>query len=219
MSWKRWITLRKPGFNSLASHDHGHPRRRQPAGRGAVRSQVREVGVELYQQLLEDAVAMARQGIDPNDVPKEAWTPNINIGTSVLIPENYVEDLGVRMNLYRRLSDLETRDDIDAFAAELIDRFGKLPSEVDNLLDIVAIKQLCKKAGVGSVEAGPKGAVIGYHKDNPPNVAKLMAWIAEQRGAVKLRPDQKIVAGRHWEGAAERVRGVQSIMKELAALA
>jgi transcription-repair coupling factor (superfamily II helicase) len=180
---------------------------------------IREVGVELYQQMLEEAVALARQGIDPNDVPKESWTPSINLGTSVLIPERYVEDLGVRMSLYRRLTELETPDDIENFAAELIDRFGKLPHEVENLLDIVSIKQLCKRAGVGSVEAGPKGAVIGYHKDNPPNIPKLMQWISEKRGTVKLRPDQKIVAVRHWESAPERVKGVQKLMEELVAFA
>lgn len=180
---------------------------------------IREVGVELYQQMLEEAVAMARQGVSVDDIQiEEGWSPTINIGTSVMIPETYVEDLGVRMSLYRRLTDLETQDDIDVFAAEMIDRFGKLPQEVENLLDIVGIKQLCKKAGVGSVEAGPKGAVIGFHKDSPPNIQGLMGWMAEKRGLVKLRPDQKIVITGHWEEAERRVRQVRGFMKELASL-
>lgn len=176
---------------------------------------VKEVGVELYQQMLEEAVAMARHGVDLDDVPEETWSPNINIGTSVLIPENYVEDLGVRMSLYRRLTDLHEPDDIESFAAEMIDRFGELPEEFENLLDIVAIKQMCKRAGVASVEAGPKGAVIGFHKDTPPNIAGIMGWIGEQHGVVKLRPDQKLVAIRHWDSADKRVKGVQRLMKEL----
>ncbi len=217
---------------------------------------VREVGVELYQQMLEEAVAMARQGVDLDDMPEEKWSPNINVGTSVLIPETYVEDLGVRMSLYRRIADLgsidslsprgESRgegknserkeapphpnplpggrgysfsDEIESFAAEMIDRFGKLPEELENLLDIVAIKQMCKRAGVASVEAGPKGAVIGFHKDSPPNVAGIMGWITEQRGSVKLRPDQKIVAVRHWDTPAKRVKGVQRLMRELVTIA
>jgi transcription-repair coupling factor (superfamily II helicase) len=94
-----------------------------------------------------------------------------------------------------------------------------LPDEVENLLDIVAIKQLCRTAGVDRVEAGPKGAVIGFHKDAPPKAEKVMQWIAEKRGSVKIRPhDQKIVATRDWETPAERVKGVQKLMKELAAL-
>jgi len=181
---------------------------------------IKEVGVELYQQMLEEAVAAARAGVDMDaPVADERWSPQINIGTSVLIPEDYVADLSVRMSLYRRLADLETKEDIEGFAAELIDRFGKLPEEVENLLDIVAIKQLCRKAGVDKVEAGPKGAVISFHKDNPPNVQGLMEWIASYRGAIKLRPDQKIVSIRQWETPAQRVKGVQSMMRDLAKLA
>jgi transcription-repair coupling factor (superfamily II helicase) len=180
---------------------------------------IREIGVELYQQMLEEAVAAAREGANLSDVVEQKWSPQINMGTSVLIPENYVEDLGVRMSLYRRLSDLETPDDIESFAAEMIDRFGKLPQEVENLLHIVAIKQLCRKAGIGQVDAGPKGAVIGFHKDSPPNVEALFKWIAEKRGSVKLRPqDQKLVVMRMWDKASDRARGLQSLMKELASL-
>jgi len=179
---------------------------------------IREVGVELYQQMLEEAVALARQGIG-TDVPQEEdWSPQINIGTSVLIPEDYVPDLGVRMSLYRRLPELKTADEMENFAAELIDRFGDLPEEVKNLLDIVVIKHMCKAAGIASVEVGPKGAVIGYHKDSPPNLQGLMHWMVSKRGQVKLRPDQKIVLAHAWEGGAARARGVKGVLEELAAL-
>ena len=180
---------------------------------------IKEVGVELYQQMLEEAVAMAREGVSLDDMPEEkGWSPTINIGTSVLIPETYVEDLGVRMSLYRRLSDLIEPDDVENFAAELIDRFGDLPEEVQNLLDIVSIKQLCKKAGISSIEAGPKGAVMAFHNNTPPDVEGLMHWMTSKGGALKLRPDQKLVAIRHWDTPAKRVKGVQSLMKELSAL-
>ena len=180
---------------------------------------IKEVGVELYQQMLEEAVAMAREGISLDDMPEDQnWSPTINIGTSVLIPETYVEDLGVRMSLYRRLTDLIEPEDVESFAAEMIDRFGDLPEEVQNLLDIVAIKQLCKKAGISSVEAGPKGAVLTFHNNTPPNVEGLMGWIGGQRGAIKLRPDQKLVAIRQWDSPVKRVKAVQSLMKELASL-
>ncbi len=180
---------------------------------------IKEVGVELYQQMLEEAVAMAREGLDwAKDGAPDRWSPQINLGTSVLIPDHYVEDLNVRMSLYRRLSELEEKEDIESFAAELIDRFGKLPEEVENLLDIVAIKQLCRKAGIAQVEAGPKGVVIGFHKDSPPNIEGLMKWIQSKTGTVKLRQDQKLVAIREWYNAAQRVTGVKSLMKELASL-
>lgn len=180
---------------------------------------IREVGVELYQQMLEEAVSAARAGVDFDDLPSENWSPQINLGMSILIPEKYVEDLGIRMSLYRRLADLEDASDLESFAAELIDRFGKIPQEVENLLDIVRIKQLCKIAKVDKVEAGPKGAVIGFYKDSPPNLAGLLTWMKDARGTVKLRADQKLVTVHTWDSAADRVYGIQIIMKQLADLA
>lgn len=182
---------------------------------------IKEIGVELYQQMLEEAVAMAKAGVDldAGEMVEEKWSPQINIGTSVLIPEAYVEDLSIRMSLYRRLADLEGRDDIEAFAAEMIDRFGDLPDEFENLLDIVGIKQLCRQAGVSHVEAGPKGAVIGFHNNTHKNPQKIMQWVADKKGSIKIRPnDQKLVAVRHWETIDDRVKGVQSLMKEIAGL-
>jgi transcription-repair coupling factor (superfamily II helicase) len=180
---------------------------------------IREIGVELYQQMLEEAVAAARSGIkDFEKLPQEGWSPQINLGASVLIPETYVEDLSVRMSLYRRLSDLQDQNDIEAFAAEMIDRFGALPQEVENLLQTVAIKNLCKVAGVVKIEAGPKGAVVEFHKNTPPKVEALMVWMQAQRGTVKLRPDQKISVTRTWDKPEQRIKGTFSLVKELAGL-
>ena len=182
---------------------------------------IREIGVELYQQMLEEAVAMAKAGVDldAKELAEGQWSPQINIGTSVLIPEDYVSDLSVRMSLYRRLADLEGTEAIEGFAAELIDRFGDIPEEVENLLDIMTIKQLCRRAGVDRVDAGPKGVVFGFYKDTPPNPQKIMQWIDNKRGSVKIRPkDQKVVATRNWETPAERVKGVRSLMTELSRL-
>lgn len=180
---------------------------------------IREIGVELYQQMLEEAVAAARAGVtEIEDMPEDQWSPQINLGASVLIPESYVEDLGVRMSLYRRLNDLVEKEEIEGFAAEMIDRFGDLPEEVENLIDILAIKQLCKKAGVSHVDAGPKGATIAFHKNAPPNVDGLMTWILTKAGSVKIRPDQKLSAIRAWPKTAQRVKGIQNLMKELAGL-
>jgi transcription-repair coupling factor (superfamily II helicase) len=179
---------------------------------------IREVGVELYQQMLEDAVMDAQQRNEQTRNDTAQWSPTINIGTSVLIPETYIADLTVRMGLYRRLADLQETEDIESFAAELIDRFGALPVEVENLLDIVTIKSLCRKAQVVQVDAGPKGAVLTFFQNTPRKPEALLAWAGRNPSTVKLRPDQKLGIVRAWESVKERVAGVKRLLDEIAAL-
>ena len=206
------------GF-SLASHDldirgAGNLLGEEQSGH------IREVGVELYQQLLEEAVAAARAGEAPDiDDATEEWSPQINTGAPVLIPDTYVADLGIRLSLYRRIGGLAEREEIDGFAAELIDRFGPLPPEVENLLDVVAIKAMCRKANVEKVDAGPKGAVVALRNNTFPNPAGLVDFISKQSGTVKLRPDHKLVFMRLWETPGARVKGLQTVLREMAEIA
>jgi transcription-repair coupling factor (superfamily II helicase) len=178
---------------------------------------IREVGVELYQHLLEEAIGNARSG-GADDGPDE-WTPQISIGTPVLIPETYVADLNVRLGLYRRIAGLVDRREIDAFAAELIDRFGKLPQEVDNLLEIIAIKRLCRDAGVAKIEAGPKGALVAFYQDRFANPLGLIRFIEENGTTARVRPDQKLVIARNWDAPADRLRGINGLLRRLAEIA
>jgi transcription-repair coupling factor (superfamily II helicase) len=181
---------------------------------------IKEVGIELYQQLIEEAVAAARGGLkDEAAMAAEDWSPQIALGMPVLIPDVYVSDLSVRLGLYRRIGAVASRADIEALAAELIDRFGKLPQEVENLLEIVAIKVLCKAAGVEKVDAGPKGAVLTFRRNNFANPGGLVQFITGQLGTVKLRPDHKLVVQRGWDDSAARIKGVQGVMETLAKLA
>ncbi|RDD63970.1 transcription-repair coupling factor [Ferruginivarius sediminum] len=180
---------------------------------------IREVGIELYQQMLEEAVAEARGGGPEEKEAAEAFTPQINIGTSVLIPERYVADLNVRLGLYRRIAHLVDRQEIEGFAAELIDRFGPLPQEVENLLQTVAIKQLCRDANVEKVEAGPKGAVLQFHNDTFPDPQGLVRFIGQQVGKVQLRPDHKLVYRRRWDEPQDRVQGIRGLLDKLSKVA
>ena len=179
---------------------------------------IREVGVELYQQMLEEAVAETR-GTGEGDWADADWSPQVGFGMAVLIPEAYVADLGVRLSLYRRIARLTDAAEIDTLAAEMIDRFGPLPAEVDNLLQTVAVKCLCRQAGVAKVEAGPRGAVVGFRHDSFANPAGLVHFLTKQVGTAKLRPDHKLVYIRSWEDPATRLKGVSWLMKELAAIA
>ncbi len=180
---------------------------------------IREVGIELYQQMLEDAVAAARAGVKEAANQDDNWTPQINLGMPVLIPETYVPDLGLRLNLYRRAAELHTPEDIEAFAAELIDRFGALPNEVQNLLDTVYIKQLCRQSGVEKLDAGPKGAIVAFHNNVFAKPEKLIGYIQKNSGTVKVRPDQKLSCIRVWDEPRARLKGIQKMLGELVELA
>ncbi|MBU6299269.1 MAG: transcription-repair coupling factor, partial [Alphaproteobacteria bacterium] len=178
---------------------------------------VKEVGIELYQEMLEEAVSQMRSGEDTGEIADQ-WSPQINIGAAVLIPEAYVPDLNVRMALYRRLSTIETREDIETFAAELIDRFGPLPDEVNHLFEIVAIKQLCRAASVEKVEAGPKGGTIAFRHNSFANPLALVKLISTHQSTMKVRPDQKVVVSRDWPTPEARLKGVQALLSQLAKL-
>jgi transcription-repair coupling factor (superfamily II helicase) len=178
--------------------------------------EVREVGIELYQDMLEEAVATLRGKLPEKD---ESWSPQINLGSAVLIPEAYVSDLNLRLALYRRLSTLDSEQAIEAFAAELIDRFGPLPPEVRSLLKIVSIKRLCRIAQVEKIDAGPKGATITFRNSAFPNPVKLVGWLSQNSKFAKVRPDQKVVIMRDWPTPEERLVGAAQTLSKLAELA
>ncbi len=180
---------------------------------------VREVGYELYQEMLEEAIAKMKAGaLEGLSDADETWAPQINLGVPVLIPEAYVPDLDVRLGLYRRLSGLDGKVELEGFAAELIDRFGKLPKEVNTLLNIVRIKGMCRKAGIAKLDGGPKGAVVQFHKDRFANPAGLVEFIHAQKGLAKVK-DNRIVVRRDWTKASDRVRGAFAVARDLAEMA
>ena len=178
---------------------------------------IKEVGFELYQQMLEEAVASLKAGIA--EPVADRWSPQITIGTPVLIPEDYVADLSVRLSLYRRLAELDEERDIDAFGAEMIDRFGPLPPEVRHLLDTVVVKGLCRRANVAKIEAGPKGAVVSFRDDRFANPEGLIAYIHKQGREARVRPDMKVVFFADWEQPEDRLKGAARILRALVGIA
>jgi transcription-repair coupling factor (superfamily II helicase) len=177
---------------------------------------IKEVGFELYQQMLEEAVSEVK-GVD--EVVDTGWSPQIQVGTSVMIPENYVPDLHLRMALYRRLGELDDLREIDGFGAELIDRFGPMPIEVQHLLKVVYIKALCRVANVEKLEAGPKGVVVQFRGKQFPNPAALVGYIAKQGTMAKIRPDHSVFLTRDLPTPEKRLAGAAVVMTQLAELA
>jgi transcription-repair coupling factor (superfamily II helicase) len=177
---------------------------------------IKEVGFELYQSMLEDAIVELKAGGTP---PREEFSPQISVDAPIMIPEHYVPDLDLRMGLYRRLGELEDRPAIDAFAAELIDRFGALPEETANLMKIVEVKLNCREAMVAKLDLGPKGAVVTFADSGFPDLQGLLGYIDRLKGAAKLRPDSKMAISRDWPTAEARLNGAVQLSRGLARVA
>ncbi len=175
---------------------------------------IKEVGYELYQSMLEEAIMDAKAGgmaTRPRD-----FSPQITVDAPILIPDDYVPDLDLRMGLYRRLNDLEKREEIEAFAAEMIDRFGPLPEATENLIRVIEIKLNAKRACIAKMDVGVKGVLVAFHDDKPPNVAGLLAYVDRLNGVAKLRPDSKLVLQRAWPDSKSRLHGALQLSKGLA---
>jgi transcription-repair coupling factor (superfamily II helicase) len=174
---------------------------------------IKEVGFELYQSMLEDAIVELKAG----GVPKtEEFTPQISVDAPIMIPEHYVPDLDLRMGLYRRLGELEDRPAIDAFAAELIDRFGALPPETANLMKIVEVKLNCRQAKIAKLDIGPKGAVVTFADGGFPDLRGLLGYMERLKGSAKLRPDSKLAVTRDWPSPDARLTGALQLSRGLA---
>ncbi len=179
---------------------------------------IKEVGIELYQQMLEEAVAKLRSQKDAPNLPPapEDFTPTINLGLSVLIPEYYVSDLSLRMGLYRRASALANEEEISSFAAELVDRFGSMPEETRTLIETLSLKLLCKKAGIDRLDIGPRGAIISFYQNRFSNPEALLAFVARRVSSLKLRPDQKLVFSHEWKG--DKISVLKTLVDAIASL-
>ena len=178
---------------------------------------IKEVGFELYQQMLQEAVAALKAGVETET--EEQWSPTIAIGAPVLIPESYVEDLDLRMTLYRRLATLDDDGDIESFAAEMVDRFGSLPSECEQLFKVVGIKALCRRANIEKVEAGPKGIVVSFRDNAFANPNGLVRYVQDHGSYAKVRPDMRVVFQGDYETVRKRLDNTKRILWDLVKVA
>jgi transcription-repair coupling factor (superfamily II helicase) len=178
---------------------------------------IKEVGYELYQQMVQEAVERLKAGVE--EPAREMWSPSIALGAPVTIPESYVPDLPTRLNLYRRLSALEQDDDIETMGAEIVDRFGPMPPEVTLLMQLVKIKALCRRANVEKLDAGAKGVTLAFRDNSFANPAGLVRWVTSQGSLAKVRPDMRVVLIRDFDELPERLAGTLAIMREIAKIA
>jgi len=174
--------------------------------------QIKEVGVELYQDMLNDAVNSFKSG---SKQIEEVWSPSISLGLSVLIPENYVYDLSTRMSLYRKAGELLNSDDIKNFSDELFDRFGPPPPEVNNLLTTLMIKNKCLKSKISFVDAGPKGLLLGFKNNFFKETEKLISLVNNSSGQLKIRPDQKLFFQKSLKTNDDKIEAALNLINQL----
>jgi transcription-repair coupling factor (superfamily II helicase) len=180
---------------------------------------IREVGFELYQSMLEDAILAAKAGEIGLERERSSLSPQITVDAPIMIPEEYVPDLAVRMALYRRLNDASGQDELEAMAAEMIDRFGPLPDATANLVRLIEIKHQAIAANVAKIDVGAKGSLVAFHNDSFPDPVGLIAYAQRLEGTIKLRPDNKIVITRVWGDPKSRLNGLYQLTKGLSAIA
>ncbi|HEX5643889.1 MAG TPA: TRCF domain-containing protein, partial [Erythrobacter sp.] len=180
---------------------------------------IREVGFELYQSMLEDAILAAKAGEIGLAAERDTLSPQITVDAPIMIPEDYVPDLAVRMALYRRLNDARDKAEIEAMAAEMIDRFGPLPDATANLVKLIEIKHQAILANIAKIDVGARGSLVSFHRDDFPDPAGLLAYVDRLKGTARLRPDMKLVIERAWGDPASRLNGLFQLTKGLSAIA
>jgi transcription-repair coupling factor (superfamily II helicase) len=180
---------------------------------------IREVGFELYQSMLEDAILEAKAGDAGLARDRSSLSPQITVDAPIMIPEDYVPDLAVRMALYRRLNDAEDQQEIDSLSAEMIDRFGPLPDATANLIRLIEIKRQAIEASIAKIDVGAKGTLVSFHNDSFPDPAGLIAYAERLQGTIKLRPDSKLVVTRSWGDPKARLNGLFQLTKGLSVIA
>lgn len=202
------------GF-SLASHDmdirgSGNVLGTEQSGH------IKDVGIALYHHMLEEEIARQRAGqMAESKAGNTDWAPQITTGVSLMIPENYVKDLGVRLGLYRRIGALKEQNELLDMREELIDRFGPIPPEVENLLQTIEIKQLCYKANIAKIDAGAKGILLAFHNNTFAAADKLLDLVAKSFGVLKIRPDQKLFFERDLSAYDVRIAMIKKLINQL----
>ncbi|MEM7071696.1 MAG: TRCF domain-containing protein, partial [Pseudomonadota bacterium] len=193
---------------------------------------IKEVGSELYLRMLEEAVNNHKQQLENNiqDQKKqslkqsdglrgEEFSSQLNLGVSAMIPEDYISDLSLRLSLYRRLASIHESDGLQLFKDEMIDRFGVLPNEFEQLIRVIEIKNLCQKAGIVALDAGVKGVVVRFYKDRFANLEGLIEFLNAQAKNVKLRPDHCLVVQQNWRNLDQRLNGIKQLAFKLCQIA
>ena len=169
---------------------------------------IKEVGVELYQKLIKDAISEIKN----EKLSENEWSPQINLGIPFFIPKEYIPEIDIRLNIYRRISKTNNYEELKKILVELRDRFGKLPVELINLSKIIEIKNLSKKANIKKIDLGVKGFVIAF-RENFKNYEKVINVVKNNSKNFKFRKDNKLSFINDWKDKKIAIEAISSFLK------
>ena len=176
---------------------------------------IREIGLELYHRLLKEKIIELRSDFHTIDAE---WSPQINLGLNVLIPEQYVPNLNTRLYFYRRLAYLNNTSELREIRDEMLDRFGIIPDEVAHLLKITELRIICKNLGIEKFDLGTRGLTIKFRNNQFHKTNELVELISRKKYDLKLRSDQTLVYNFNKSGEKQRISKAFHFIKELTTL-
>ena len=177
-----------------------------------------EVGFQLYNEMLAEAVRSLKAGREPDLLSPLGGlfgsTTEVNLHAPALLPDAYCGDVHVRLNLYKRLATADKPELIDRLLEEITDRFGKLPAQGQTLFDTHRLRVLAKPYGVLKIDAGPKLMHIAF-RPNPPIDAQRIIALVQKNRSVRLAGNEKLRIERAIAAPQERAQYVRDVLRAL----
>ena len=164
--------------------------------------------------MLQDSVKKIKKGNENYDDFQNEWSPQLNLNVSSLIPKTYVSDLDIRLSLYRKLSKLKDKIDIEKFAAELIDRFGDLPKEIHTLMNVVHIKNKCKKINIEKIDANDKNIILKFYNNKFSKPESLIKYVQNFSTKIKVK-NNKLIYFCESNDLKEKFKNINKVLKEI----
>jgi transcription-repair coupling factor (superfamily II helicase) len=180
---------------------------------------IKETGVELYQQMLLEAIDKLKNSnqldVDNDKVDLEDYSTTIKLGISLLIPEDYISDLGLRMSFYKKIATISNVENEEKIINEMSDRFGKIPPEVFDLVKISNLKHSCKELGIERLETLKDGVTITFKNNSFKNTDKLLAMIFASKNKIKIHNGSRVLFLGHLRSKEEKFALAFSAIKRL----
>jgi transcription-repair coupling factor (superfamily II helicase) len=173
-----------------------------------------EIGFQLYNEMLSEAVASLKAGREPDLLSPLGVTTEINLHAPALLPSDYCGDVHLRLSFYKKLATAKKTDQIDALLEEIIDRFGKLPTQAQTLIDVHRLRVLAKPYGVVKVDAAPGAITITFRKD-PPIESMAIIHLIQKNKHIKLAGNDKLRIERELKEPKDRAQMVRDVLRSL----